>query len=123
MRNVNSCGIERFKEALDSFVSKVPDEPKTDGLTPGATDLISGRRRPTPWSTSSVQGGERPRTPPTSSLAKAPSYRNVTGLVQSGYSALSVDGALRLHPHMTHSQMLGKVESGGGPIFKVVLEC
>ena len=25
--------------------------------------------------------------------------------------------------HMTHSQMLGKVECGGGPIFKVVLEC
>ena len=25
--------------------------------------------------------------------------------------------------HMTHSQMLGKVESGRGPIFKVVLEC
>ena len=25
--------------------------------------------------------------------------------------------------YMTHSQMLGKVESGGGPIFKVVLEC
>ena len=24
---------------------------------------------------------------------------------------------------MTYSQMLGKVESGGGPIFKVVLEC
>merc|ERR1712088_560637 len=24
---------------------------------------------------------------------------------------------------MTHSQMLGKVEFGGGPIFKVVLEC
>ena len=24
---------------------------------------------------------------------------------------------------MTHSQMLGKVESYGGPIFKVVLEC
>ena len=24
---------------------------------------------------------------------------------------------------MTHSQMLGKVESGWGPIFKVVLEC
>ena len=28
-----------------------------------------------------------------------------------------------LIPHMTHSQMLEKVESGGGPIFKVVLEC
>ena len=25
--------------------------------------------------------------------------------------------------YMSHSQMLGKVESGGGPIFKVVLEC
>ena len=25
--------------------------------------------------------------------------------------------------NMSHSQMLGKVESGGGPIFKVVLEC
>ena len=24
---------------------------------------------------------------------------------------------------MTHSQMLGKIEYGGGPIFKVVLEC
>ena len=24
---------------------------------------------------------------------------------------------------MSHSQMLGKVESGGEPIFKVVLEC
>ena len=43
VRNVKNCGIERFKEALDSFLSKVPDEPKTDGLTPGATDLISGR--------------------------------------------------------------------------------
>ena len=28
-----------------------------------------------------------------------------------------------LHAHMSHSQMLGKVESGGGPIFNVVLEC
>ena len=29
------------------------------------------------------------------------------------------------HPvsDMSHSQMLGKIESGGGPIFKVVLEC
>ena len=25
--------------------------------------------------------------------------------------------------HMSHSQMLGKFEYGGGPIFKVVLEC
>ena len=26
-------------------------------------------------------------------------------------------------PNMTHSQMFQKVESGRGPIFKVVLEC
>ena len=25
--------------------------------------------------------------------------------------------------NMSHSQMLGKFEYGGGPIFKVVLEC
>ena len=25
--------------------------------------------------------------------------------------------------YMSHSQMLGKVESGGGPIFKVVVAC
>ena len=25
--------------------------------------------------------------------------------------------------YMSHSQMLGKFEYGGGPIFKVVLEC
>ena len=30
-------------------------------------------------------------------------------------------GWIRLY--MTHSQMLEKVESGGWPIFKVVLEC
>ena len=28
-----------------------------------------------------------------------------------------------IEKNMSHSQMLGKVESGGGPIFKVVLEC
>ena len=31
--------------------------------------------------------------------------------------------ASTLEIHMTHSQMFQKVESGGGPIFKVVLEC
>ena len=29
---------------------------------------------------------------------------------------------VNIYCNMTHSQMLGKVESGGGPIFKVVLE-
>ena len=30
---------------------------------------------------------------------------------------------LKIYVYMSHSQMLGNVESGGGPIFKVVLEC
>ena len=30
---------------------------------------------------------------------------------------------LKKYRYMSHSQMLGKVESRGGPIFKVVLEC
>ena len=37
---------------------------------------------------------------------------NVVGYCEYGVSA-----------GMTHSQMLGKVESGGGTIFKVVPEC
>ena len=35
----------------------------------------------------------------------------------------SIFGEVSIILYMTHSQMLGKVEYGGGPIFKVVLEC
>ena len=48
-----------FKETLDRFLSKVPDEPKADGLIPGAVDELSGKqtntliyqvaRRKVPW--------------------------------------------------------------------------
>ena len=48
-----------FKEILDQFLTKVPDEPKTEGLTPGAIDQQNGKqtntliyqieRRRTPW--------------------------------------------------------------------------
>ena len=38
-----------------------------------------------------------------------------------GYGGMKVD--FYSYSYMTHSQMLGKVESGGGAIFKVVLEC
>ena len=37
--------------------------------------------------------------------------------------ALSVYIYEYVQEYMSHSQMLGKVECGGGPIFKVVLEC
>ena len=47
------------EETLDHFLSKVPDEPKADGLIPGAVDGLSGKqtntliyqvaRRKVPW--------------------------------------------------------------------------
>ena len=43
MRNVENCSLEQFKELLDCFLSKVPDEPKTENLTPGATDVMTGK--------------------------------------------------------------------------------
>ena len=73
VRNVTKCGIEQFKEALDCFLTKVPDEPKTDGLTPGATDMISGRatnsleyqcaRRRETWDTSDFDFGQGHQLP------------------------------------------------------------
>ena len=68
LRNVNKCELGQFKEVLDCFLSKVPDEPKADGLTPGATDVISGRatntlefqcaRRTETWDTSDFNFGQ-----------------------------------------------------------------
>ena len=33
--------VEEFKERLDMFLTKIPDEPKVEGLTPSACDLYS----------------------------------------------------------------------------------
>ena len=43
LRNINNCSLDQFKEVLDCFLSKVPDEPKTENLTPGATDVMTGK--------------------------------------------------------------------------------
>ena len=58
VRNFRGTQID-FKETLDRFLSKVPDEPKADGLIPGAVDELSGKqtntliyqvaRRKVPW--------------------------------------------------------------------------
>ena len=58
VRNFRGSQID-FKETLDHFLSKVPDEPKADGLIPGAVDGLSGKqtntliyqvaRRKVPW--------------------------------------------------------------------------
>ena len=35
---------DEFKQKLDQFLTKVPDEPKADGLIPGATDVLNGKQ-------------------------------------------------------------------------------
>ena len=58
VRNFKGNQVD-FKQTLDKFLSKVPDEPKTDGLIPGAVDGLNGKqtntliyqvaRRKVPW--------------------------------------------------------------------------
>ena len=43
IRNLSKCSIEEFKEALDQYLSKIPDEPKLPGYTPTASDQFSGQ--------------------------------------------------------------------------------
>ena len=73
LRNLKNCGLEQFKELLDCFLAKVPDEPKAEGLTPGATDVITGRptntlefqnkRRLEDWDTSDFVLGKGQKLP------------------------------------------------------------
>ena len=44
LRNMTNCSLEEFKESLDTFLKNVPDEPKSESLTPRATNHISGRQ-------------------------------------------------------------------------------
>ena len=44
IRNLKTSNLEEFKEVLDLFLCKVPDEPKCDGLNPGATNTMTGRQ-------------------------------------------------------------------------------
>ena len=43
MRNFKG-NQDEFKEILDQFLTKVPDEPKAEGLIPGATDVWNGKQ-------------------------------------------------------------------------------
>merc|ERR1711873_156426 len=68
LRNINNCSLDQFKEVLDCFLSKVPDEPKTETLTPGATDVMTGKatnslefqcgRRTEAWDPSDINFGQ-----------------------------------------------------------------
>ena len=36
LREMTKCGIDDFKEKLDQFLCKIPDQPKIQGLVPAA---------------------------------------------------------------------------------------
>ena len=43
IRNMKNCSIEDFKDVLDQFLVKIPDEPKLPGYVPAASDQFSGQ--------------------------------------------------------------------------------
>ena len=43
VRNKKGCFIEEFKTELDTFLEKIPDEPKCDGYTPSACNQVTER--------------------------------------------------------------------------------
>ena len=43
VRNVKNCDISLFKEKLNSFVSKIPDQPKIGNLTPDCCDQLTAQ--------------------------------------------------------------------------------
>ena len=43
VRNLKTNNLDDFKQILDEYLCKVPDEPKCVGLNPGATNVLSGR--------------------------------------------------------------------------------
>ena len=43
VRNLKTTSQDEFKQVLDDFLCKVPDEPKCETLSPGATNTLTGR--------------------------------------------------------------------------------
>ena len=41
LRNMKHCGVDEFKEKLDHFLSKIPDEPKVGQLVPACCNLVT----------------------------------------------------------------------------------
>ena len=39
IKDMSGCGLEKFKEALDNFLTEIPDEPPAPGLIPGACSV------------------------------------------------------------------------------------
>ena len=43
LRNMTGCGIDKFKACLDNYLQLIPDEPKTETLTPRFSSLHTNR--------------------------------------------------------------------------------
>ena len=43
IRNLTKCGIDIFKEKLDLFLEKIPDQPKVGDLMPATCNQVSGQ--------------------------------------------------------------------------------
>ena len=41
IRNISKVSVEEFKEKLDKYLQKIPDEPNVEGLTPSACDMFT----------------------------------------------------------------------------------
>ena len=41
IRNMTKCSVLEFKEALDNYLTKIPDQPKVGGLIPQTCDLYN----------------------------------------------------------------------------------
>ena len=43
IRNKKGCSVEEFKVALDQFLEDIPDEPKSDGYIPTASNHVTAK--------------------------------------------------------------------------------
>ena len=41
LRKITNVPVDDFKYHLDKYLENIPDEPRTEGLTPSACDLFS----------------------------------------------------------------------------------
>ena len=57
IRNMTKCPIDDFKEKLDKYLEKVPDEPRMPGLVPGGCTMMAAA------SNSILDQGRRERRP------------------------------------------------------------
>ena len=60
IRNMKKCTEEEFKEKLDTYLQKVPDQPKIDGLIPWGQDLEGKPSNSIQFQLATGSSGRRP---------------------------------------------------------------